>query len=148
MKNGKKEPSMGWTKATSKNLNLDQPTSHGGWPGGEYEPPINKVIKDYLRSMMLISESPSVAIRQPELQDKQASFVSHLREPSMGDVVSNGNPGCKHYRSMGFVAGIQPMEGGEGKLVSYCCMNSGEHWKVGDVLTKTMDQIFPFGEER
>jgi hypothetical protein len=144
MKNGKKEPNLGWPKATSKKLNLDQPTSHGGWPNGEYDPPINKVIKDYLRSMMLINE----AAPPNEQQESLASYTSHLREPGKGDVIVNNNPGCKHYRSLGFVTDVRPMDGDAGKLVSYCCMNSGGNWSVGEILTKTMDQLVPFGGEQ
>ena len=48
--------SQKYEKATAKTLYLDRPTSHGGWPEGEYDPPINKVILDYLISMGVISK--------------------------------------------------------------------------------------------
>jgi hypothetical protein len=42
--------------ANRKNMFLDRPTSHGGWPEGEYDPPVNDRIYDYLRSMGLMNE--------------------------------------------------------------------------------------------
>jgi len=43
----------GFEKANKKNLFLDRPTSHGGWPEGEYDPPIRDVIYNYLKSLGL-----------------------------------------------------------------------------------------------
>lgn len=41
---------------TEKNLHLDKPSSHGGWPTGEYDPPVNKQISAWLKSMKLLKE--------------------------------------------------------------------------------------------
>jgi hypothetical protein len=56
--------------ATRKNMFLDRPTSHGGWPEGEYDPPVNDRIYGYLKSMGLIQESQlrawiRVILREP-----------------------------------------------------------------------------------
>lgn len=51
------------TKQAIKDLHLDKPTSHGGWPhghsGGYTDPntPVNKQIADYLEAMGLIDDS-------------------------------------------------------------------------------------------
>jgi hypothetical protein len=37
--------------ANRKNLMLDKPTMHGGWPNGEYEKPVNDQIMDWFKSM-------------------------------------------------------------------------------------------------
>ena len=47
-------PEDRYMPATKQNLMLDRPTSHGGWPEGEYDPPINKKIYDYLKSLGLV----------------------------------------------------------------------------------------------
>jgi hypothetical protein len=50
-----------------KDLYLDRPTSHGGWPGGhpggftDRERPVNVQIADYLEAMGLL-EAPSHAV--------------------------------------------------------------------------------------
>ena len=50
------------SKKTIKNLHLDKPTSHGGWPsgkpGGYTDPdtPVYKQIANYLQSMGLIDD--------------------------------------------------------------------------------------------
>ena len=51
-----------YAKATDKNMFLDRPTSHGGWPEGPsrgaYDgTPVNKKISDYLKSLGLLGES-------------------------------------------------------------------------------------------
>ena len=53
---GGSQPEEMYGLATRKNMFLDRPTSHGGWPVGEYDPPINDRIYNYLHSMGLISE--------------------------------------------------------------------------------------------
>lgn len=50
------QPEEMYGLATRKNMFLDRPTSHGGWPEGEYDPPVNDRIYDYLRSMGLMNE--------------------------------------------------------------------------------------------
>jgi hypothetical protein len=49
-------PEDSYKKANKKNLHLDKPTSHGGWPEGEYDPPVNDQISSWLKSMYLIEK--------------------------------------------------------------------------------------------
>ena len=72
------------------------------------------------------------------------NFVSHSDEPSIGDVVINNNPDCKHYQSSGVVLKINALPGDRGKTAEYECRNGGDHWEVGDVLEKTLDQLVPY----
>ena len=78
-------------------------------------------------------------IRQVLAEDYQ----SHTFEPIVGDVVANDNPNCMHRGSVGEVISIQPLTDEQGKTASYECLNSGESWEVGDILTKTLDQLVP-----
>lgn len=71
------------------------------------------------------------------------AFQSHTFEPITGDVVVNDNPGCKHRGSMGVVQSVQELPDDEGKTATYKCVNSGDNWKKGDTLTKTLDQLVP-----
>lgn len=66
---------------------------------------------------------------------------SHTLEPAPGDSVLNTNPGCQHYQSRGVVQGIEDLPFDRGRVVIYMTTNSGDSWKLGDVLKKTMDQI-------
>jgi hypothetical protein len=59
---GGSQPEETYESSTIKNLYLDQPTSHGGWPEGPSKSymsnkPVNKQIADYLKSMGLVEES-------------------------------------------------------------------------------------------
>ena len=51
-----------------KDLYLDRPTSHGGWPGGhsgsytDNKKPVYKQIADYLKSMGLIDDNNPRAV--------------------------------------------------------------------------------------
>ena len=51
---GGTHPDETYTLGTKKSLMLDIPTQHGGWPEGEYDPPVNKRIYDYLKSMGMV----------------------------------------------------------------------------------------------
>ena len=68
-------------------------------------------------------------------------FVSHAREPAIGDHVVNNNPKCKHYGSEGIVTAVKELPSDMGKTVSYTRTNNGSSWDAGDVLVKTMDQL-------
>ena len=69
------------------------------------------------------------------------NFVSHTREPDVGDMVINDNPSCKHYGSKGIVLRVAELPGDIGKTATYRCTNNGDSWQAGDVLEKTMDQL-------
>lgn len=59
------QPEEMYGLATRKNMYLDRPTSHGGWPEGEYDPPVNDRIYNYLRSMSLMTnEDIRYCVRQ------------------------------------------------------------------------------------
>ena len=56
---GGSHPDQRYVPATDKNLFLDRPSSHGGWPEGPSrsaysDVPVNKQISDYLRSMGIL----------------------------------------------------------------------------------------------
>jgi|TARA_R110001599_G_scaffold71320_5_gene199106 hypothetical protein len=71
------------------------------------------------------------------------SFQSHTFEPVIGDIVANDNPNCKHRGSVGEVLSVQPLPSDAGKTATYRCLNSGESWGAGELLTKTLDQLVP-----
>jgi hypothetical protein len=97
--------------ATRKNMFLDRPTSHGGWPEGEYDPPVNDRIYNYLKSMGLMSESHlrkyirNVLLEtktDQEIEAKEAisslkastktlpdDFIQKTLDPIMGNYVTN-----------------------------------------------------------
>jgi len=68
-------------------------------------------------------------------------MVSHSLEPAVGNTVINTNPGCKHYKSTGTVLDIGSLEGDMGKTITYLVSNNGENFVIGDILTKTLDQL-------
>ena len=70
-------------------------------------------------------------------------YQSHTFEPVVGDIVANDNPKCKHRGSIGKVLSVQPLPDDQGKTATYKCMNSGDSWDPGDILTKTLDQLVP-----
>lgn len=74
------------------------------------------------------------------------SFQSHTEEPSIGDVVKNINPGCKHFKSRGEVIDIRDLDVDAGKVIVYQVFNSGPEFSPGDVLEKTLDQLSIDGE--
>jgi len=59
-----------------------------------------------------------------------------------GDIIKNINPKCKHFGSIGVVKGIEDIEG-VGTVAIYTVMNTGDTYRPGDSLTKTIDQLEP-----
>jgi hypothetical protein len=53
----------------------------------------------------------------------------------VGDMVQNVNPTCPHHGSKGIVMSIEPDE------LTYSVTNSGDTFKPGMRLTKTLDQL-------
>ena len=53
----------------------------------------------------------------------------------VGDLVQNVNPTCPHHGSKGIVMSVEPEE------LTYSVTNSGDTFKPGMRLTKTLDQL-------
>jgi hypothetical protein len=78
-----------------------------------------------------------------------------VKKFSMGDMVKNINPDCKHFKSEGEVCGVRSIKGfrkntaddkpGEedelGLIFAYKTTNAGKNWDEGDTLEKTPDQL-------
>ena len=59
-------------KSLRKELYLDRPTSHGGWPGGENnswmgKKPVKDIIYDYLESMGLTDDVPHARLSEQKI---------------------------------------------------------------------------------
>jgi exopolysaccharide biosynthesis protein len=74
---------------------------------------------------------------------KQINYVSHSKEPKIGDRVQNNNPSCKHFQSVGTVTSIKTLKGDKGKTITYKVENDGSTYCKGQLLDKTMDQLAP-----
>lgn len=51
------QPGERYLPATKQNLMLDMPSSHGGWPEGEYDPPVMTRISKWLDDMGMLDET-------------------------------------------------------------------------------------------
>ena len=47
-------PEDAYEAGNEKNLYLDRSSTHGGWPEGEYNPPVMKQISKWLKSMKMM----------------------------------------------------------------------------------------------
>jgi hypothetical protein len=136
-----------FSKANRKNLDLDMDTSHGGWPQGEYDPKVKDLIYNWYRNMKLAELKNRIKEIINEEINHETHYRSHDFEPSIGEIVVNINPKCKHKGSIGIVIKIQSLENDAGKIAKYCCLNSGKHWNKGQILSKSFDQISPYEEQ-
>lgn len=87
------------------------------------------------------SSSDLLELRLLVRQFLHEALTSHHDEPEVGDVVINTNPGCQHFGSEGIVLSVSALPGDAGKTAEYQCTNHGDTWGLGDVLTKTLDQL-------
>lgn len=85
------QPEEMYGLATRKNMFLDRPTSHGGWPEGEYDPPVNDRIYNYLRSMgLMTNEDIRYYVRQILLELKTDEELDSDILPLSSTVVNSG----------------------------------------------------------
>lgn len=68
---GGSQPEEQYAPATRKSMHLDKPTSHGGWPAGEYDPPAKDRIYSWYKKMKMMPE-----------QDEHAEYIEP-KEKSM-----------------------------------------------------------------
>ena len=61
-------PEEQYAPATRQKMFLDRPTSHGGWPEGEYDPPVNDRIYGWYKKMKMMPEGDD-----PEMRDIASS---------------------------------------------------------------------------
>jgi hypothetical protein len=54
-------PEEHYLPATRKRMHLDKPTSHGGWPEGEYDPPVADRLYRWYKKMEMMPENDEVA---------------------------------------------------------------------------------------
>ena len=70
--------------------------------------------------------------------DLEESVNENISSPyiyQVGDLVQNVNPTCPHHGSKGIVMSVEPEE------LTYSVTNSGDTFKPGARLTKTLDQL-------
>lgn len=90
-------PEEGYLPATRQRMFLDRPTSHGGWPEGEYDPPVRDRIYGWYKKMGMMPEEDAVTEAVDEyLQEKGLDMK--IREGRHQNVVGYG-------RSIGFEYG-------------------------------------------
>lgn len=68
---GGSQPEEQYAPATRKSMHLDKPTSHGGWPAGEYDPPVKDRLYNWYKKMKMMPE-----------QDEHAEYIE-TKEKSM-----------------------------------------------------------------
>lgn len=72
---GGSQPEEQYTLATRKKMFLDRPTSHGGWPEGEYDPPVQDRIYGWYKSMGMMPESEEMG----EADEYVSERGNHMR---------------------------------------------------------------------
>lgn len=74
-----------------------------------------------------------------------SEYQSHTYHPEIGDRIVNVNTGCKHYQSRGEVLDVKDADSSKdsGKIIVYLVTNNGDNFSIGDVLSKTLDQLAP-----
>lgn len=83
----------------------------------------------------------STKLLRQYIREMISPIISHSLEPAINSIVLNTNAGCKHYGSAGKVLSVDNLESNVGKTVTYLVINNGTNFSIGDVLTKTLDQL-------
>jgi len=91
------QPEETYQKGNSKNLYLDKPSSHGGWPEGEYDPPVMTQIKKWLKKMKMIDEDKDhkklnrTAIREMIIKEIALKVKEGMLSPGLGIQIPYGD---------------------------------------------------------
>ena len=85
---------------------------------------------------MKITKSKLKEIIREEIIDWQGKYNDDFKF-KVGMIVKDINPDCPHQGSEGIVTKTTPDE------VTYTVSNNGKNYKVGNILTKTKDQLTP-----
>jgi hypothetical protein len=80
-------PEEHYVPATRERMHLDKPTSHGGWPEGEYDPPVRDRIYGWYKKMKMMPEG-----EEPKMRDTGSS--EQLRDLQKG----------RHGRKQGYMS--------------------------------------------
>lgn len=74
------QPEEQYAPATRKSMHLDEPTSHGGWPEGEYDPPVADRLYSWYKKMRMMPEESGHADEYIEQKEKTMRITeSQLR---------------------------------------------------------------------
>jgi len=75
-------PEETYIQGTDKSLYLDKPSTHGGWPEGEYKPTVMKQISDWLKDMNMIKNEWNSFVSQSKnaLLEQKGFFGKEFEE--------------------------------------------------------------------
>lgn len=111
--------------------------------GPEFVAALPKATKDKLDIDTSKAES-EIEMVEKKLETQKKSAMPF----NLGDKVININTSCMHYGSKGKICGFEVLPDEMGDIVVYETTNSGENWKIGDVLKKTANQLsFDYEDE-
>jgi hypothetical protein len=106
-----------------------------------------EITRDVFNAKMRAIDAEKDALKDKETELKKQPITDNVNEDhnytfGTGDIVKNKNTSCPHHGSMGIVQKVMdiPMKG---LVAVYRVTNSGDTYKPGDVLTKTVDQLEP-----
>ena len=86
--------------------------------------------------VMKITKLQLQQIIREEIIDWQGKYNDDFKF-KVGTIVKDINPDCPHQGSEGIVTKTTPDE------VTYTVSNNGKNYKIGNILTKTKDQLTP-----
>ena len=86
--------------------------------------------------MLKITKLQLQQIIREEIIDFQGKYNDDFKF-KVGMIVKDINPDCPHHGSEGIVTKVTPDE------VTYTVRNNGKNYKIGNILTKTKDQLTP-----
>ena len=73
-------PQDGYEKGTDKNLYLDKPSTHGGWPEGEYKPSIMKQISTWMKDMDMLKNEWNSLVSKSRILEQKGYFGQEFEE--------------------------------------------------------------------
>jgi hypothetical protein len=101
--------------------------------GGEYLDAFRIVLKKYNLEDEFRKQLADLDITKTPYEMNEDVSAPYIYQ--VGDIVQNVNPTCPHHGSKGIVMSVEPDE------LTYSVTNSGDTFKPGMRLTKTLDQL-------
>lgn len=81
-------PEDHYLPATRARMFLDRPTSHGGWPEGEYDPPVRDRIYGWYKKMKMMPEAEYLDEEEIRMRRSEARLRELIREHLLAEKVA------------------------------------------------------------
>jgi hypothetical protein len=104
-------------------------------------PSMGEEIEPWVQGKITLMEDYLFAVYNYLVYSQESQDENNTPQMQPGVRILNVNANCKHFGSEGLIKEIKDLPDNMGRIIAYEVINNGDHFKQGDILTKTIDQL-------